>query len=163
LPRVSATGARDGRMASRLKSEEAVDLVVGLEREPAAADTRLIAEGLYETIEDVLSTPSEREPFSIFVRGPDGAVRGGVNARIAFGDLHVDQIWCAREIRGQGYGSLLLREAEQFGRDRCAGHSLLNTFDASLVSFYEKRGYTVMGVVPNLAARRPVYFMGKVL
>jgi GNAT superfamily N-acetyltransferase len=138
-------------------------LVLSFDLEPSAAETRLIAEGLFETIEHVLGTPLLRQPFSIFVRAPGGAVCGGVNARIAFGDLHVDQLWCAREVRGRGYGSLLLAEAERYGRQQRAGQSLLNTFDAALVGFYEKRGYALMGVVPGLAARRPVYFLGKSL
>jgi GNAT superfamily N-acetyltransferase len=140
---------------------EANGLALSFDLEPSAAETRLIAEGLFETIESVLDTPLLRQPFSIFVRAPDGTVRGGVNARLAFGDLHVDQLWCAREIRGRGHGSLLLAEAERYGREQGAAQSLLNTFDASLVGFYEKRGYALMGVVPGLAARRPVYFLGK--
>jgi GNAT superfamily N-acetyltransferase len=150
---------------AELRSDEGVadGLALSLDLVPTAEDVRLIADGLFETVESLFATPLERRPFSVFVRTPAGAVVGGLNARIAFGDLHVDQLWCARQIRGRGYGSLLLREAEQYGREHKAEQSLLNTFDPGLLDFYGKRGYSLMGVVPGLAARRPVYFLQKPL
>jgi ribosomal protein S18 acetylase RimI-like enzyme len=139
------------------------DLVLSLDLAPSADDMRRIAEGLFETIESLFDTSLVRRPFSVFVRSSNGTLVGGVNARLAFGDLHVDQLWCSREIRGRGFGSRLLEEAEQYGREHRAAHSLLNTFDPALIGFYEKRGYSVMGTIPGLAARRPVYFLKKEL
>jgi GNAT superfamily N-acetyltransferase len=139
------------------------DLALDLELTPRVDDTKLIADGLFQTIESLFGTPQERRPFSIFARTATGTVVGGVNARIAFGDLHVDQLWCAPHVRGRGCGSLLLRGAEQYGCEQRAERSLLNTFDPGLLDFYAKRGYSVMGVVPDLAARNPVYFLRKPL
>lgn len=136
---------------------------IDLEMAPAPEETRLIAEGLYESVEALFDTRRERRPFSVFARSPDGTVVGGVNARLAFGDLHVDQLWCAERIRRRGYGSRLLEYAEAYGRANGAAASLLNTFDPDLVGFYERRGYHRMGEIDGLAAKRPVYFMRKPL
>jgi GNAT superfamily N-acetyltransferase len=150
----------------QLRTDDVVagdDLVLSLDLAPAPVDVRRIAEGLFETVESLFATSLLRRPFSVFVRARDGALVGGLNARLAFGDLHVDQLWCAREIRGRGFGSRLLEKAEQYGREHHAAHSLLNTFDPGLIPFYEKRGYSVMGTIPGLAARRPVFFLKKEL
>jgi GNAT superfamily N-acetyltransferase len=144
-------------------NEHIGDLTLALELAPQAGDSRLIAEGVFQTVASLFGTPQERRPFSIFARTAAGMILGGVNARIAFGDLHVDQLWCAHQIRGHGCGSLLLRRAEQYGREQRADRSLLNTFDPGLLGFYEKRGYSLLGVVPGLAARHPVYFLLKPL
>jgi GNAT superfamily N-acetyltransferase len=136
---------------------------IDLDMAPTPEEARLIAEGLYESVEALFETRRERRPFSVFARSPDGTVVGGVNARLAFGDLHVDQLWCSERIRRRGYGSRLLVCAEDYGRANGAAASLLNTFDPDLVGFYERRGYHMMGEIAGLAARRPVFFMRKPL
>lgn len=150
-------------MADRINGAAVEDYVISLDLSPAPDEARLIAEGLYESVEALFETRRERRPFSVFARTAEGKVVGGVNARLAFGDLHVDQLWCAKRIRRQGFGSRLLQRAEEYGRENGAAASLLNTFDPDLVGFYERRGYHKMGEIPGLAATRPVYFMRKPL
>jgi GNAT superfamily N-acetyltransferase len=139
------------------------ELRIGLDLDPPPDEMRLIAEGLYESVEVLFGTSRERRPFSVFVRQGNGTVVGGVNARLAFGDLHVDQLWCAERIRRRGYASRLLACAEEYGRQHGAAAALLNTFDPALVGFYERRGYQLIGEVPGLAATHSVYFLRKEL
>ncbi|HSJ07587.1 MAG TPA: GNAT family N-acetyltransferase [Longimicrobiales bacterium] len=150
-------------MSQRLDEDDVLGLDIVLDLEPAASDVRSVAEGLLEAAENYLATGRARRPFSVFVRSPDGALVGGVNARLAYGDLHIDQLWCARVIRGNGFATRLLERAEVFGRENGASAALLNTFDPELVRFYERRGYRTIGEVAGLAAGQPVYFLRKQL
>lgn len=150
-------------MSQRLEEDPVLDLRVVLDLEPAASDVRSVAEGLLEAAENYLATGRSRRPFSVFVRAPDGALVGGLNARLAYGDLHIDQLWCAPVIRGNGFATRLLERAEVFGRENGASAALLNTFDPELVRFYERRGYATIGEVAGLAAGQPVFFLRKQL
>jgi GNAT superfamily N-acetyltransferase len=154
-------GIRD--MTQSRNPQPTRDLEVVMDLDPAAADVRRVVEGLFDSVEAVLATGRGRQPFSVFVRAAGGALLGGLNARLVFGDLHIDQLWCAPDIRRKGYGTTLLVHAERFGRQHGAEAALLNTFDPDLVGFYERRGYETIGEVPGLAARRPVFFLRKAL
>jgi GNAT superfamily N-acetyltransferase len=150
-------------MTRRLAEDRVSDLEIVLDVEPAASDVRSVAEGLLEAAESYLATGRSRRPFSVFVRSSDGALLGGLNARLAYGDLHIDQLWCAPVIRGHGFATRLLDRAEAFGRENGASAALLNTFDPELVRFYERRGYHAIGEVARLAAGQPVFFLRKQL
>lgn len=139
------------------------DVLITVDVAPPPDDVRRVAEGLFDSAETLLATGRTRRPFSVFVRAADGTLLGGLNARLVFGDLHIDQLWCAPSVRGKGYATQLLAQAEAFGRQHGADMALLNTFDPGLVTFYEHRGYQTIGEVAGLAAKRPVYFMGKSL
>lgn len=150
-------------MAEIMDSQTKPDIRISIDSDPPSADVRRIAEGLFDAAEALLSTGQPRRPFSVFVRAVDGTLLGGLNARLVFGDLHIDQLWCAPSIRGRGIATRLLEQAERLGTENDADAALLNTFDPRLVTFYERRGYEVIGEVAGLAAKRPVYFMRKPL
>lgn len=143
--------------------DDADEVKITIDVSPSPDDVRRVAEGLFDSAEALLGTGYRRRPFSVFLRGPDGSLLGGLNARLVFGDLHVDQLWCAPDVRGNGHATQLLAQAEAFAREHGAETALLNTFDAGLVTFYERRGYRTIGEVAGLAAKRPVYFMAKTL
>jgi GNAT superfamily N-acetyltransferase len=138
------------------------ELSVSLETEPQHTDVRTVAQGLERSIQVQLGA-SKVSRFSIFVRSAPGDVVGGLNARVAFGNLHVDQVWCDESIRVRGYGSELLERAERFAFEQGATAAVLNTVDPDLVTFYGRRGYRLIGEVDGLLGARSVFFMRKEL
>lgn len=138
------------------------DLDVSLETDPDHEDVRTVAEGLERSIQAQLGANTVLR-FSLFVRTSGGEVVGGLNARIAFGNLHVDQVWCDERIRVRGYATKLLTRAEAYALENGATAAVLNTLDRELVSFYGRRGYRLIGEVEGLLGGRGVYFMRKEL
>lgn len=139
------------------------DFDLDLAMNPPGDDVQRVEDGLALFTQNLLGRDAGRQAFSVFLRSADGAVAGGANARLLYGDLHVDTLWCAEAVRGQGWGARILDRAEAAGRDRGAGSSLLNTLDPRMVAFYKKRGYDVIGEVPGLFAGETVVFLRKPL
>jgi GNAT superfamily N-acetyltransferase len=79
----------------------------------------------------------------LWVIGPQGAPQGFYSLK----GNHVDQLYVARELTGQGVALMLLRDAE--ARLAAAGHveALLdcNTGNARAARFYQKSGWTLRG------------------
>jgi GNAT superfamily N-acetyltransferase len=123
---------------------------------------RTIAEGLERSIQEQLGANTVLR-FSLFVRTASGEVVGGLNARVAFGNLHVDQVWCDESIRVRGYATRLLTRAEKHALENGATAAVLNTLDRDLVTFYGRRGYRLIGEVDGLLGGRSVFFMRKEL
>jgi len=136
------------------------DLSIALETDPHHADVRRVSEGLERSIQGQLGASTVLR-FSLFVRTAGGDVVGGLNARIAFGTLHVDQIWCDESIRVRGYATRLLTRAETHARSNGAAAAVLNTLDHDLLTFYRRRGYRLIGEVDGLLGGRTVFFMRK--
>ncbi|MFW6079404.1 MAG: GNAT family N-acetyltransferase [Gemmatimonadota bacterium] len=137
------------------------EFTLSLETSPRPEDAAVVADGLRRAIAAELGSDRPARPFSVFLRSADDAVLGGVNGRVAHGELHIDQIWCDESIRGRGHGSRLLARAESFGREFGARAALLNTVMPERVDYYGRRGYELLGEVPGMAGGRPVYFLRK--
>ena len=56
--------------------------------------------------------------LDIFVRDSAGLVLGGLTSLTYWGWLEIDDLWLDEEMRGRGYGRVLLRMAEEAARER---------------------------------------------
>ncbi|HSL28098.1 MAG TPA: GNAT family N-acetyltransferase [Anaerolineales bacterium] len=89
------------------------------------------------------------EPLILFVRAVEGVVLGGLLGGTIWSWLYVDILWLSDALRGQGYGSRLLAEAERLARERGCIGSHLTTMSFQARDFYERYGYTVYGVLED--------------
>jgi GNAT superfamily N-acetyltransferase len=90
------------------------------------------------------------EQLAITLRDRDsGAVNGGLWGHSVAGWLYVDLLVVPEAFRGRGLGTELLARAEEVARKRgCIGLWLhTGTFQAP--GFYEKRGFTAFGTIPD--------------
>ena len=94
---------------------------------------------------------------------PDQEVVGGVIGATFWDWLYIDLMWIKEELRGQGYGHLLLTRAEDEGRQRGAKNSYLDTFSFQAPDFYRKHGYQVFGELKDFPAGHQRYFLTKQL
>lgn len=86
---------------------------------------------------------SSIRPFSVFIKDQKENVFGGVSGAIFYGSLYVDSLWIDKILRLQGWGTKLIREAENIGRKQGASFVTLNTMDWEALPFYQKLGYSI--------------------
>jgi GNAT superfamily N-acetyltransferase len=115
---------------------------INVESEPDSAEIAMVADRLaaYNA-----SKANGEMPNYLFItiRGDDGSIVGGVVGATYLGWLQVHVVWVADELRGRGYGTKLMQEAESEAIRRDCPRVFLETFDFQALPFYEKIGYTV--------------------
>ena len=85
------------------------------------------------------------QPLAIFIRDVRDRIMGGLTADIYWGWIFIDDLWIHESLRGRGYGSRLLAQAEAEAQSRGCTRVWLRTFSFQARGFYEKYGYRVVG------------------
>ena len=117
---------------------------------PTEADLAAVEAGLSAYNRRFIGPP-DRRPLALVLRGPDGTVRGGLVGDTSRGWLYVDYLWVADDLRGSGWGSRLLADAEREAIARGCPRAYLETNDYQAPDFYLARGYAVVGRIPAFA------------
>jgi GNAT superfamily N-acetyltransferase len=102
-------------------------------------------------------------PLAIFLRDGRDAVLGGALGHVWGGWLDLSILWVAGPFRGQGYGSRLLRAAEDEARMQGCHGVFLTTFSFQAPGFYEKFGYEVVANIPDYPKGHSYYVLKKSL
>jgi GNAT superfamily N-acetyltransferase len=83
-------------------------------------------------------------------------------ARVCLGRLAARNfLWIEENIRGQGFGTRLLDEAEAFAREHGAFASTLETFTMQAPAFYAGRGYVEVGRLDDYPPGQAKLFLSK--
>ncbi|WP_397433290.1 GNAT family N-acetyltransferase [Pseudomonas chlororaphis] len=91
---------------------------------------------------------SDNEPLDLTVTDPlSGEVVGGLVGRTSLGVFFINYFYLPDTLRGKGYGSQILRQAERLAALRGCRTALLFTMEIQAPAFYEKNGYEVFGRV----------------
>lgn len=101
------------------------------------------------------------EPVGYFLRTERGEWAGGCLGYVWGNFLHVQWLWVASRLRGQGQGARLLDAAEAMARDHGAAGAMLDTLNPSAKSFYMRRGYEVFGEIPAYAGTHARFWLKK--
>ena len=102
-------------------------------------------------------------PLAIFLRDEREAVLGGALGHVWGGWLDLSILWVAEPFRGQGYGSRLLRAAEDEARMQGCHGVFLTTFSFQAPGFYEKFGYEAVANIPDYPKGHSYYVLKKSL
>jgi GNAT superfamily N-acetyltransferase len=102
-------------------------------------------------------------PLCIFLRDEAGAVQGGVLGASWGRWLHVEYLYVAESLRGQGYGTLLLEAAEAEARKHGCQGVFLDSFDFQAPEFYKQYGYRVFGQLHDFPPGHTLYYLSKPL
>jgi ribosomal protein S18 acetylase RimI-like enzyme len=100
-------------------------------------------------------------PFAFFIRDEKNEIKGGCNGNIGYGWLYVDQLWVDESLRGQGYGTELMKSAEKLGIEHQCVSAAVNTGDWEALDFYKKLGFRVELERRGLAKNSIFYFLRK--
>ena len=105
--------------------------------------------------------PPESEDQIILYRvhNNQGEYVAGLLANCYWNGLEIDTLWVSEPLRGNGIGSKLVHQAEQFAIEHGAVIAFLKTVNAKL--FYEKLGYKVYGILEDRPIGTLLYHMKK--
>lgn len=93
----------------------------------------------------------------------DGNVIGGLIGGTYWGWMYIDILWVHEARRKQGIGSKLLLEAEREAMQRGCHHVHVDTMSWQAPLFYQKHGYEVIGVLPDIPTGNQKYLLQKAL
>jgi ribosomal protein S18 acetylase RimI-like enzyme len=80
--------------------------------------------------------------FVVSLRDGEGALKGGVIARVTGESCYIDTAWIDQAVRGSGFGTKMLRMAEEEAHRLGARGAWLYTLSVQAKPFYEKLGYS---------------------
>ncbi|MDB4890769.1 MAG: GCN5-related N-acetyltransferase [Gemmatimonadetes bacterium] len=143
-----------------MKSLDRLSIVVDLE--PQAEDVALVRAGLMSYNESQVG-PADVQRLAFYLRDGQDGIRGGLVGFLAFQWLSVELLWVDDALRGQGYGSSLLSQAEKHAREAGCVGARLDTYEFQAKPFYEKLGYAVFGVLEGYPANTRTYYLQKAL
>ncbi|EML1597225.1 GNAT family N-acetyltransferase [Burkholderia cenocepacia] len=129
--------------------------------QPAARD--FISRKLGE-FNHAMTGRADTAALDVYVTDPaTGDVLGGLAGRTSLGVFFIDLFYLPESLRGDGFGSRLLREAEAEAKRRGCARAVLYTISFQAPDFYRKHGYETFGEVPCEPAGAAREFMVKVL
>ena len=129
---------------------------------PSPADTAFLGEKIYEY--NVARTQiKDGGLLAMFVRDEAGEIIAGLDGWTWGGCLYIEHLWVHESLRGQNFGTNLLKAAEAEGAARGCRQSMLTTHDFQAPAFYERSGYKIVGQFDEYPAGHQQYFMRKPL
>jgi len=139
-----------------------LEYTITLTDSPDPADVDVVKQGL-DAHDASQGAVVDWVPLALFARDSDGVIIAGLTASTYWEYLYVGRLWTDQRFRNMGIGSRLLADAEQEARRRgChAVHLMTGSFNA--LPFYQKRGYTIFGVLTDMPTGHTQYFMTKSL
>ncbi len=102
-------------------------------------------------------------PLHLIEYDADGSIIGGLLGGTYWGWMYIDILWVREDHRRQGVGSRLLTEAEKEAMRRGCHHVHVDTMSWQAPAFYQKHGYEVIGVLPDIPLGNQKYLLMKAL
>jgi GNAT superfamily N-acetyltransferase len=118
------------------------------DRNPGEVSAKL--EKRLTAFNEALAGPLRTKHVVLAVRDETGRLIAGLTAEIFWNALYIDILWVDEDHRRRGYGSALLRRAEDAGRAESCKVAYLSTFDFQGPNFYERHGYGVLGELQDV-------------
>ena len=102
-------------------------------------------------------------PLNIVEYDTNGNIIGGILGGTYWGWMYVDILWVHESHRYNGIGSKLLCKAEKEAIRRGCHHVHLDTMSWQAPEFYQKHGYEVIGILPDIPNGNQKYLLMKAL
>ena len=101
--------------------------------------------------------------LSIVEYDSNGNIIAGIIGGTYWGWMYIDVLWVHEKHRKKGIGSKLLGEAEKEAIRRGCHHVHLETMSWQAPLFYQKHGYDVIGILPEIPKGNQKYLLKKSL
>nr|WP_242517796.1 GNAT family N-acetyltransferase [Halobacillus sp. GSS1] len=103
------------------------------------------------------------EEIQLYVEDDEGMVRGGLLGEICWNWIEIHTLMVDEELRGSGYGSKLLMEAERAASEKACDFIKVDTLSFQALDFYKKHGYREFGVLEQVGRDFKHYYLMKEL
>jgi ribosomal protein S18 acetylase RimI-like enzyme len=130
--------------------------------EPSESDRAVVLAVLRQFTRESVEV-LDNQDFAILLKDENDEVVGGLVASSRWGGFHIEMVALPTALRGRGFGSELLRLAEEEARERGCHHMLLDTQAFQAKPFYERHGFVVFGQIDGPEPYYPRFFMRKTL
>ena len=131
---------------------------------PTRAMWRAIAEPLARYHEEQVGQRADHQ-LVVMTLAADHSdeISGGLWATTAYANLHIELLFVPAELRSRGLGTRLLEFAEQEAARRGCRAAWVETYSFGATAFYEHRGYTRFGELPDHPVGHSRIFLRKSL
>lgn len=136
---------------------------ISVEPDADPQDIQAVERGLRDFNLIQTGLPSDFDRITILVRSDDGTIEGGLLGGTYWGWLYISILWLHKDLRGQGYGSQLVKMAENIARERGCHHVHLDTMSFQALDFYLKLGFEEFGRLEDLPRGHCRIFLKKAL
>lgn len=133
-----------------------------MNREPSKEEMDYVRESLTQFNNERVGADGH-EVLSFVEYDKDGAVIGGIIGGTYWGWMYVDILWVHEAHRQKGIGAKLLLEAEKEAVRRGCHHVHLDTMSWQAPAFYQKHGYEIVGILPDIPKGNQKYLLQKTL
>ena len=135
---------------------------IDVQTDVKSADVSTIVKGLTEF--NAMQTGGDTPDYLVIVvRDEAQNVVGGLVGATYLGWLQIQAVWMSDTLRGQGYGTRLMREAEAVARTRGCPRVFLETLSFQALPFYEKLGYQVVSRIADFPPGGARYALTRML
>lgn len=114
---------------------------------PTEGDNAILREGITAYNEGMIGERDKE--FSIFLKNDLGEIIGGTQAFLGSESIYIDLLWVNQNMQKKGYGTQLLKTAEDEAIKNGCRFSLVDTWSFQAKEFYLKNGYEEIGELKN--------------
>lgn len=133
-----------------------------LQISPAPEDIQAIEQGLLNYNRQFVEVEGYQR-LAIILRDENQTLVGGLLGDVYWNWLHISVLWLDESVRRQGYGSQMLKMAEEEAV-RLGCHSInLDTMSFQALAFYQKHGYTLFGELEDHPVGHTRHYLKKKL
>ena len=129
---------------------------------PSQTEIDFVRESLMQWNNDRVGADGHT-PLNLVEYDADGSVIAGLLGGTYWGWMYVDILWVRADHRNRGIGSNLLAEAEREAVRRGCHYVHLDTMSWQAPEFYQKHGYEIIGVLPDIPEGNQKYLLMKAL
>jgi GNAT superfamily N-acetyltransferase len=137
------------------------DPVISILDQPSDEDRRAIYNPLIEFNKTNIGADSF-ELVAIMLKDDVGQSIGGLWGELYYDWLFVELLFVPESLRGKGFGSKLLGEAERIAKTKGGTGIWLDTFSFQAPDFYEKHGYERFAALENYPRGKHRFFFRKI-
>ena len=129
---------------------------------PSKKETDFVREALMQFNSEHVGDDGHT-PLNLVEYDTDGNIIAGILGGTYWGWMYIDILWVHESYRKKGIGTKLLSEAEKEAVHRGCHHVHLDTMSWQAPEFYKKRGYEVIGVLPDIPSGNQKFLLIKSL
>ncbi len=135
---------------------------IAVDDNPRREDNLAVERGL-DSYNLPLAGPYNYRALSVFLRDEAGSIVAGLVGGTHWEWLHVELLWVSETLRGQDWGTRLLRAAEEAAVARGCHGVHLDTMSFQALPFYLKQGYSLFGTLDDYPTGHKRYYLQKKL